>query len=118
MSQDDAVRGTAGGGAATLHATARAYLIFTGTGPILVLSTYPQLTDPRLIAKLRYKGIDKFIAYEVDLHAVEARYPHAFPSIAQDLQSHEDIRVLDFNGHQIMGNFALDELGEPIKFGG
>src|SRR6187551_3699481 len=90
MSQDDAVRGAAGG-AATLHATARAYLIFTGTGPILVLSTYPQLTDPRLIAKLRYKGIDKFIAYEVDLHAVEARYPHAFPSIAQDLQSHEDI---------------------------
>jgi len=26
--------------------------------------------------------------------------------------------VLDFNGHQIMANFSLDELGEPIKFGG
>ena len=23
----------------------RSYLIFTGTGPILVLSTYPELTD-------------------------------------------------------------------------
>ena len=26
----------------------RAYLIFTGSGPILVLSTYPKLTDERL----------------------------------------------------------------------
>jgi hypothetical protein len=96
----------------------RAYLIFTGTGPILVLSTYPALTDERLVAKLRYKGIDKFIAYEVDLAAVASRYPHSFGSIQQDLQGSEDIRVLDFNGHQIMANFSLDELGEPIKYGG
>jgi hypothetical protein len=100
------------------QAQSRAYLIFTGTGPILVLSTYPALTDERLVAKLRYKGIDKFIAYEVDLAAVEARYPHSFGSIQQDLQGAEDIRVLDFNGHQIMANFSLDELGEPIKYGG
>jgi hypothetical protein len=100
------------------QARPRAYLIFTGTGPILVLSTYPQLTDERLVAKLRYKGIDKFIAYEVDLGAVEGRYPHSFPSIQQDLQGSEDIRVLDFNGHQIMANFSLDELGDPLKFGG
>ena len=30
----------------------------------------------------------------------------------------EDLRVLDFNGHQIMTNFSLYELGEPIKFDG
>jgi hypothetical protein len=29
----------------------------------------------------------------------------------------EDMRVLDFNGHQIMANFSLDALGDPIKFG-
>jgi hypothetical protein len=100
------------------QAQPRAYLIFTGTGPILVLSTYPRITDERLVAKLRYKGIDKFIAYEVDPVAVEGRYPHSYGSILQDLQGSEDIRVLDFNGHQIMGNFSLDELGEPIKYGG
>jgi len=99
-------------------ATTRAYLIFTGTGPILVLSTYPKLTDSRLVDKLRYKGIDKFIAYEVDLAAVRQRYPQAFENINKDLQGVEDIRVLDFNGHQIMANFSLDELGDPIKFGG
>jgi len=95
----------------------RAYLIFTGTGPILVLSTYPELTDERLVSKLRYKGIDKFIAYEVDIAAVEARYAHSYANIVKDLETEEDIRVLDFNGHQIMANFSLDELGEPIKFG-
>ena len=94
----------------------RAYLIFTGTGPILVLSTYPELTDPRLVEKLRYKGIDKFIAYEVELDAVKGRYEHSYENILKDLENEEDIRVLDFNGHQIMTNFSLGELGEPIKY--
>ena len=96
----------------------RAYLIFTGTGPILVLSTYPELTDSRLLEKLHYKGISKFIAYEVAIDAVRHRYAHAFTNVAADLAAVEDLRVLDFNGHQIMTNFALDELGEPIKVGG
>jgi hypothetical protein len=96
----------------------RAYLIFTGTGPILVLSTYPQLTDERLVGKLRYKGIDKFIAYEVDLGAVANRYAASYQSIVEDLDESGDIRVLDFNGHQIMANFSLEELGDPIKYGG
>lgn len=96
----------------------RSFLIFTGTGPILVLSTYPELNDPDLVEKLRYKGISKFIAYEVALEAVRTRYGQAFASIARDLGASPDLRVLDFNGHQIMANFALDELGEPVKVGG
>ncbi len=95
----------------------RAHLIFTGSGPILALTTYPKLTDERLIEKLRYKGIDKFIAYQVDLDAVEQRYAQSFASVMEDLEGVEDIRVLDFNGHHIMANFSLDELGDPIKFG-
>jgi hypothetical protein len=98
--------------------TPQTYLIFTGTGPILVLATYPELLDERLLEKLRYKGINKFIAYEVDTNAVRERYQQSFDSIANDLESVEDIRVLDFNGHQIMANFSLDELGAPIKYSG
>ena len=94
----------------------RSYILFTGTGPILVLSTYPELSDLRLVDKLRYKGIVKFIAYEVALAAVKERYSRAFEIIAADLVEVEDLRVLDFNGHQIMTNFSLSELGEPIKF--
>ena len=96
----------------------RAYLIVTGTGPILILSTYPTLTAGRLLEKLRYKGIEKFLAYEVDLAAVENRYPNSYGPTVADLGEDEDIRVLDFNGHQIMANFSLPELGEPIKYGG
>jgi hypothetical protein len=95
----------------------RAYIVFTGTGPILVLSTYTDLTDDRLLEKLRYKGISNFIAYQVHLEAVRKRYEHSYENIAQDLAKEEDIRVLDFNGHQIMANFSLEQLGEPIKHG-
>ena len=83
----------------------RSYLIFTGTGPILVLSTYADLADERLTEKLRYKGIEKFIAYQVDLDAVERRYGQAFDQVLGDLLGVEDIRVLDFNGHHIMASF-------------
>ena len=99
-------------------AVPRAYLIFTGTGPILILSTYAELTDGRQIEKLRYKGIEKFLAYEVDLEAVAKRYPQSYAPTIESLGTDEDIRVLDFNGHQIMANFSLSELGDPIKFGG
>jgi hypothetical protein len=93
----------------------RAFLVYTGNGPILILTTYPALADPRLLDKLRYKGIIKFIGYEVALPVVRERYEHSFANIAADLQAVEDVRVLDFNGHQIMANFSLAELGEPIK---
>ena len=96
----------------------RTYLMFTGSGPILVLSSYRKLTDEGLVEKLRYKGIDKFFAYEVDPAAVEARYPESYGRALEDLEGVEDVRVIDFNGHQIMANFSLEELGDPIRFGG
>lgn len=96
----------------------RAYIVFAGSGPLLLLSTYPKLTDERMVSKLRYKGIDKFIAYEVDLTAARDRYGDSFANVARDLEGVEDMRVLDFNGHQIMANFSLNALGDPIKFGG
>lgn len=96
----------------------RSYLIFTGSGPILVVSTYPKLTDERLLQKLRFKGIHRFIAYEVDLDAIERIYGEAYAAVVTDLAAAgEDLRVLDFNGHQIMANLSLNALGDPIKFG-
>lgn len=100
------------------HTRMRSYLIFTGSGPILVVSTYPKLTDERLLQKLRYKGIVRFIAYEVDLDAVSRIYGESYDAVVNDLATGEDLRVLDFNGHQIMANLSLDALGDPIKFGG
>ena len=95
----------------------RAYLVFTGTGPILVLTTFPGITDPRLTAKLAHKGIEKFIAYEVPVERVRELYGVPFEVVADDLAATEDVRILDFNGHHIFGLFSLRELGEPIKHG-
>jgi hypothetical protein len=95
----------------------RAYLIFTGSGPILILTTYPSVTDPRLAEKLAHKGIAKFIAYEVPLERTRALYGVPFEVIVADLAGAEDVRVLDFNGHHIFSNFHLTELGEPIRHG-
>jgi hypothetical protein len=95
----------------------RAYLIFTGSGPILILTSYSDAGDPRLAEKLHYKGIAKFIAYEVPVERVRALYGVPFEVVAGDLASAEDVRVLDFNGHHIFANFHLSELGEPLRVG-
>jgi hypothetical protein len=95
----------------------RAYLIFTGSGPILILTTHASVTEDHLVAKLRHKGIAKFIAYEVSVERVRQIYGVPFEVIAADLARVEDVRVLDFNGHHIFASFRLSELGEPIRHG-
>jgi len=95
----------------------RAYIIFSGTGPILILTTYSSLIDDRLIEKLRHKGIAKFIAYEVPIDDVRRIYGVPFEVIGSDLERTEDVRVLDFNGHHIFSRFSFAQLGEPIKVG-
>jgi hypothetical protein len=95
----------------------RAYIVFSGTGPILILTTYPELTDERLVTKLSHKGIVKFIAYEAPLERVRSIYGVPYEVIAEDLEHTEDLRVLDFNGHHIFSRFSFKELGEPIMCG-
>ena len=95
----------------------RAYIVFSGTGPILILTTYPELTDQRLVAKLNHKGIVKFIAYEVPLQRVRSIYGVPYEVVAEDLKHTEDLRVLDFNGHHIFNGFSFSEIGDPIMWG-
>lgn len=95
----------------------RAYIVFSGTGPILLLTTYPEMKDDRLVNKLSQKGIVKFIAYEVSVDRVRSVYGVPFDVIAADLETSEDCRVLDFNGHHIFGSFAFSEFGEAIISG-
>lgn len=101
-----------------MTAPLRTYLIFSGSGPLLLLSSYPSLLDPRLLAKLQAKGVQRFLGFDVDLESARARYAATFDRVADDLRTVEDVRVLDFNGHQIMSRFSLAELGEPIRHDG
>ena len=95
----------------------KAYIIFSGTGPILILTTYSELENPLLVEKLKHKGIVKFIAYEVPLDRVRSIYGVPYEVIADDLEHTEDLRVLDFNGHHIFSRFSFSELGESIMWG-
>ena len=95
----------------------RTYVVFSGSGPILILTTFATAADPGLVAKLRLKGIAKFIAHEVPVARVRELYGRAFDVVAADVAGHEDMRVLDFNGHHIFASFPLGELGEAVKVG-
>ena len=92
----------------------KAVILFTGTGPILILTSYSALDDPKLIEKLNQKGIKKYIAYEVSEELVKARYGQHFNVILGDLKQTDDLRVLDYDGHHVFYNFSLDEIGQPI----
>ena len=92
----------------------KAGIFFTGTGPILILTTFESLNDPKLAEKLTQKGIKKYIAYEVSEELVKKRYGKHFNVILGDLKQTDDLRVLDYDGHHVFYNFSLDEIGDPI----
>lgn len=94
----------------------KAGIVFTGTGPILILTTYKSLDDPKFVEKLARKGIMKFMAYELDLEAVRAKYGQQFEVIMSDVKKADDLRVLDYNGHNVFYNFSFDELGPAIVY--
>lgn len=92
----------------------KAGIFFTGTGPILILTTYGSLDDPKLVDKLTQKGIRKYIAYEVSEELVKQRYGKHFNVILGDLKQSDDLRVLDYDGHHVFYNFSLNEVGQPV----
>ena len=89
-------------------------IFFTGTGPILILTSYESLDDPKLVEKLALKGIKKFIAFEIQEDLVKQKYGRHFNMILGDLKQEDDLRVLDYDGHHVFYNFSLDEIGMPI----
>ncbi|CAB1084009.1 hypothetical cytosolic protein [Olavius algarvensis Delta 1 endosymbiont] len=92
----------------------KAGIFFTGTGPILILTSYNTLSDPNLVDKLATKGIKKYIAYEVPENKVKERYGQHYNVILGDLNQTDDLRVLDYDGHHVFYNFSLNEIGEPV----
>jgi hypothetical protein len=91
----------------------KAGIIFTGSGPILILTSYPSLSDPHLSAKLRAKGIDRYLAYELPIEKVKDVYGSHYDAVVNDVQQKDDLRVLDYNGHNVFYNFDLNALGQP-----
>lgn len=93
-----------------------ASLVFTGSGPIVILTTHESLTDPDLVARLAAKGIRKYLAFEVPLETVRAKYHAHYDHVLEDIKQEDDLRVVDENGHRVYAAFSLKELGAPIVF--
>lgn len=94
----------------------KAVIIFTGTGPILILFSFSSIDDPHFVNKLKAKGIKKFIAFEVPIDQCKDLYGYSYQDIVEDLQDKNDMRVLDFDGHHIFNNFSLKKMGSPFIF--
>jgi len=94
----------------------KALLLITGSGPMLVLSNHESLEDEVFLGKLKAKGVDKFMAYELPEEEVAKRYGGHFHTVLHDLHETDDLRVMDVNGHRIFSHFRLDDLGEPFIF--
>ena len=89
-------------------------MLFTGSGPIVILTSHESITAPALLEKLEAKGIERFLAYEVPLDLAKKRYGGHFKSVMNDIRETDDLRVLDYNGERAFALFRLDELGSPI----
>lgn len=94
----------------------KAGILFTGSGPILILTTYEAFNDPKLVEKLLAKRIRKFIAYEVPENIVREKYGMHYNLIMGDLKQSDDLRILDYDGHHIFKTFSLTELESPIVY--
>ena len=91
-------------------------IIFTGTGPILILTSYESFEDAKFIAKLDVKGIKKFIASELPLEKVKEKYGNQFTVVMGDLNQTDDLRVLDYNGYNVFYNFSFADMGKPVYY--
>ncbi len=91
----------------------KAGVFFTGSGPILILTSYDSLTDAHLVQKLVSKGIDKFMSFEVPIDLVQERYGNHYNVTLGDLKQQDDLRVLDCMGPHILRMFSFRELSGP-----
>jgi hypothetical protein len=120
---DTGLAAAKGGGRCRRYKTVREIsmkiaMLFTGSGPLVIVTSHESLTDPVLLDKLRAKGIEKFIAYELQPDLVKERYAGHFDVVMKDLHESDDLRVLDFNGERAFRLFHLKELGPPTMFEG
>ena len=96
----------------------KAYLVFPGSGPILVLTTCDSILDKRALARLKDKGITRFIAYSLPVDSVKAKYADHFQHVLGDMRETDDLRVLDDDSERAFARFRLNELGQPIVYEG
>jgi hypothetical protein len=90
----------------------KTFLLMTGSGPLMILTSHKSIENSILLDKLKTKGIDKFIAYEVPWDLAKQRYGWHFNVVANDLHETDDLRILDYDGNRAFRMFSFSELGK------
>ncbi len=91
-----------------------AALIFSGGGPMVILTSHEGLEDPGLLKRLERKGITRFVGFPIPLTVAQEKYGVHFEIVCRDLHETDDLRVLDFDGHRAMALLPFEVLGDPI----
>jgi hypothetical protein len=94
--------------------TMKVFMLFTGSGPIVILTSHDSIEAPELLNKLAAKGVDKFLAYEIPLGLAKARYGMHFDIVERSLAETDDLRVLDFDGGRAFRLFRFAEMSGPV----
>ena len=94
----------------------RCFMLFTGSGPLVILTSHGSATEPALLDKLKAKGIDKFLAYEISVAMAKERYGTHYGVVERDLHETDDLRILDYNGERAFRLFHFHELEAPITY--
>jgi hypothetical protein len=92
----------------------KSFLLFTHTGPVLILSQYDSINQPELLSNLTAYG--KFVAYEMPIEPIQSCYSAHFQSVLQDPKSNKAMIVLDEDGESIFTNISLRALGPSTVF--
>jgi len=91
----------------------KVFMLITGSGPLVIMTSHASLDEPALQEKLAAKGVFKFVSYEIPESLAKERYGVHFNLVAQNLDESDDLRVLDYNGERAFRLFRFDELGTP-----
>lgn len=92
----------------------KAAILFSGSGPIVILTSYDSIEHPQLLKRLANKGLAKFVAFEIDVDYIRGKYGSHFEIVCENLHETDDLRVLDFDGSHAIKLIPFSMLGEPI----
>jgi hypothetical protein len=94
----------------------KAFFLFTGAGPMVLLTSFDSIDRPELLKKLRSEGCSKFIAHEIPVEAAKARYGTHFDIVCQNLNETDDLRILDRKSGRAIKLFSFKEFGPPVYY--
>lgn len=94
----------------------KAIILFSGSAPLLLLTSYEPAADVQFTAKLATKGIKKFVAYDVPLDLVKEKYGTHYDLVMADLKQSDDLRILDYDGYHVVNSFSFKNLGMPLMY--